>query len=80
MSLVIEKILQLRDEGMKQSGHLDYGANVLPVIKYFLSINDSNERKDFLDAIEEMLSSEDGEIRKYAVTICFGFVTFSDAV
>ena len=80
MSQIIEKILQLRDEGMKQSGHFDYGANVLPVIKYFLSINDPNERKDFLDAIEEMLSSEDGEIRKYAVTLCLGFVTFRDAV
>jgi hypothetical protein len=80
MSQIIEKILQLRDEGLKHSGHFDYGANVLPVIKYFLAINDYEERKNFLDAIEEMLSSEDGEIRKYAVTLCLGFVIFRDAV
>lgn len=80
MSNQIDKILRIRDEGLKKSGKFDYGANVLPVLRHYSSIKDSDERKEFQNALEEMLVSEQEEIRKYGVTLCLGFFVFRDVV
>lgn len=76
----IQRILSLRDEGVKKAGHFEYGANVLPVIKHYLNLQKSEERRLFLAAVEEMLRSGTAEQKEYAVTLCLGFVTFRDAV
>ena len=80
MNKTIETILRIRDEGLKKSGNFDYGANVIPVIKYYQSIKEHEKRKEFITAIEEMLKSENVEHRNYAVNLCLGFVTFKDAI
>lgn len=76
----IERILSIRDASLRKSGHFDYGANVLPVIQHYATLKDAAERKQFQDALEFMLESDNAEWRKYAVTLCLGFFAFRDAV
>jgi hypothetical protein len=76
----IERILSIRDAGLRKVGHFDYGNNVLPVIKHYATLKDETERKQFQGALEFMLQSNNTEWRNYAVTLCLGFFAFRDAV
>lgn len=58
----------------------DYGDNVLPVMKLYASLTSPEERKSFQDALENLLSHKDENIRKMAVTQCLGFFVFRDAI
>ena len=72
---IIVEILRL----WKISG-ADYGDNVVPVMKLYASLETSDERKLFQDALESLLSNEDEIIRRKAVTQCLGFFTFRDTI
>ena len=74
---MIEKILKLRDKGNKRSGNFDYGADVIPVLNFFNSLENKSE---FIDTLENMLNSKDKEIRNYTVKLCIGFVVFKDII
>lgn len=77
---MVKRIIEIRDDSIKTAGHFDYGANVIPVIKYYTSLTEYELKKLFLSAIEEMLSSKDENLRQYAITLCLGFITFKDSI
>jgi hypothetical protein len=79
-SAYIAQLLRIRDEGLKNAGHFDYGANVLPVMQHYAALKTAGERKEFQDALECMLRSDKQEWKDYAVTLCLGFFVFRDAV
>lgn len=74
----VQDLLAIRDSALRKSGHFDYGANVLPLIRHFSALQDWQQRKEFQDAVEYMLTSDNPEWRNYAVTLCIGFVVFRD--
>jgi len=74
----VQDLLAIRDRALRKSGHFDYGANVLPLIRHFSELQDPQERRAFQDAVEYMLQSNNVEWQKYAVTLCLGFLIFRD--
>jgi hypothetical protein len=76
----VAQLLRIRDEYLSKSGNFDYGANVLPLLRHYTGLKGPAERKQFQDALEFMLRSDNHEWREYAVTLCLGFLTFRDAI
>jgi len=70
----VKEILRLR----KTAGP-GYGDNVIPAISLFESLGSYELRMAYLGALEKLLTPTDPEIRKYAVTLCVGFVVFRDS-
>ena len=52
----------------------------MPLIRHYATLKDPSERKQFQDALEAMLRSDNEEWKDYAVTLCLGFFVFRDAV
>ena len=57
-----------------------YGDNVVPAIKLYKSLSDSEEMRAFQDALELLLADPDEETRRYGITLCLGFFVFKDVV
>ncbi|MBN1603803.1 MAG: hypothetical protein JW915_19480 [Chitinispirillaceae bacterium] len=57
-------------------GYTEYGSKVVPVIKLYKELSTYEERSHFQDALEEILSDKNEEIRKFGVDICLGFFAF----
>ncbi len=76
----IAAILRLRDDAVKNAGGFDYGANVLPVLRRYAALDNAAARKRLQDALEQMLASDDADVRTYAVDVCLGFVAFRHAI
>jgi hypothetical protein len=57
-----------------------YGGNVLPAARIYSSIENHEEIRAYQDAIQQLLGSDDIELRKFAVTLCLGFFTFRDVI
>lgn len=58
----------------------EYGGNVMPVLREFKKLEDTNEIRAFQDALESMLEDPDLSIRKFAVDLCLGFFVFRDVI
>lgn len=71
-----EEMLQLLQHQKKHTGYSEYGSKVTPAIKMYKELTNFQERKQFQDALEEMLCDCDEGVRKFAVDICLGFFVF----
>lgn len=57
-----------------------YGGNVLPAAEIYSNITSRDEIIAYRDALERMLTSNDDELRKFAIKLCLGFFTFYDII
>jgi hypothetical protein len=57
-----------------------YGGNVLPALQIFAGLSSFEERKAFQDALEDLLQSKIADDRRFAVTVCLGFLVFRDTL
>lgn len=57
-----------------------YGGNVFPAARLYSGIVLRDEAMAYQKAIEELLQSDDDEIRNLTVNLCLGFFTFYDAI
>jgi hypothetical protein len=58
----------------------DYGENVLPFMKLYSSLPEPERRRNFQDALEELLGAEDADTRHFATTVCLGFFVLRDCI
>ena len=73
---------QLQNEilRLRSTAGSDYGDNVIPAIRLYLSLLNFEDRRTFTEILNDWLRSEDMALREYAVTLCLGFVVFRDVV
>ncbi|MDP1624662.1 MAG: hypothetical protein Q8L64_02725 [bacterium] len=66
----------------KRLGHtnIPYGSNVMPILRMYKDLSEYDERREFEDALEAFLTSGEEEKRRFAITICLGFLIFRDAI
>ena len=57
-----------------------YGGKILPAAKIYSGIKSPDEVINYQKALEYILSSDDKELRSFAVDICLGFFVFCDAI
>lgn len=57
-----------------------YGGNVFPAFRIYSEIRSRNEVLVYQTALEELLKSDDENVRSFAVNVCLGFVTFYDVI
>jgi hypothetical protein len=62
------------------NSNIPYGSNVMPILKMYKDLTEYSERRNFEAALEDLLTSQDEERRRYAIDICLGFLTFRDAI
>ena len=57
-----------------------YGGNVLPAARIYSEITSEAEARSYQSALEELLKSDDDEVRNFAINLCLGFFSFYDAI
>jgi hypothetical protein len=76
----VDEIYERLLEAKRKPDEKDYGGAVLPAFRVYSSLRTHEDVRAYQDAIERMLTSEDADLRKWAVTLCLGFFVFRDVI
>lgn len=71
---------QIGKVGQTESGNTVYGGNVLPILKLYENLDAYEEKMSFQEALTDLLIDTDQNKRRFAVTICIGFIDFRKVV
>ena len=72
--------LMLKTMRKKSRGYEEYGSREMPVLQVFKGLKTVEEKRAFVAAMETMLADNDPAVRRYAVSVCVGFVLLRDVV
>jgi hypothetical protein len=78
--MTVDEIYERLLEAKRKPDEKDYGGTVLPAFRVYSSLRTTDEFRAYQNALERMLTSEDMDLRHWAVTVCLGFVVFHDAI
>ncbi|MEL7590105.1 MAG: hypothetical protein AAGU17_02270 [Anaerolineaceae bacterium] len=70
---------QMKKNKLYSNANIVYGSNVMSILKMYKDLK-SEEKKEYLEALENLLASFDIEKRKFAIDICLGFFVFRDSI
>jgi hypothetical protein len=67
---------------IKRHAHsnIGYGEDVMPILNLYNSLSDYDEKKSFVDALEEGLMDSDPEMRRFMIDLCLGFFVFRNVI
>jgi phage-related tail protein len=70
---------QMKKNKLYSNANIVYGSNVMSILKMYKDLK-SEEKKEYLEALENLLASFDIEKRRFAIDICLGFFVFRDSI
>ena len=69
-------MIEKNEKNKKHKGYSEYGSRVMDILDLFETLQSSEERKAFQQAIEKFLLSGNKELIEFGVAICTGFIVF----
>ena len=70
---------QMKKNKLYSNANIVYGSNLMSILKMYKDLK-SEEKKEYLEALENLLASFDIEKRRFAIDICLGFFVFRDSI
>ena len=67
---------QMNKNSRLKPGNNLYGGNVLPTLKLYENLSIFEEKMAFQEAIADLLVDSEANKRRFAITICTGFIDF----
>ena len=77
-----KKILEQQIEKNAQlgKGNSPYGGNILPILRIYENLTSFEEKMSFQEALTDLLKNSNEEKRRFAVTVCTGFIDFRKTI
>lgn len=69
-------MIEKNEKNKKYKGYSEYGGRVMDILDLFETLQSSEERRAFQQAIEKLLLSGNKELIEFGIAICTGFVVF----